>query len=325
MSGTLNVLVPSGGSHGISAITASAGTGAAGVEGKNTGAGYGVQAGSTVNHGIHAWTSSTTAGIAGVYGWAGNKTSIALNQEVGIKGEAADGIGVAGTSNNSMGMYAYSKNSRGFEADGYDIGMFAYAFAPSPTNSYSLYAYNTSTSGYAGYFSGRAHVTGNLSVGGTKPFRIDHPLDPANKYLYHFAVESPEVRNLYQGNVVLDANGKAAVTLPDYFDALNADAEFNNQLTCVGGYAPVYIAQEVSGNQFVIGGGTEGLKVSWQVTAIRNDPYLRDHPVQAEVDKSGEEAGKYQYPEGYVQPASLGQNDEAQHPDGGERSVTAQD
>jgi hypothetical protein len=316
MNGTLSVIVPSGGSHGISSTTASTASGAAGVEGKNTGAGYGVQAGSAVNHGIHAWTSSTTAGIAGVFGWAGNKTNIPLNQELGVKGEAADGIGVAGTSNSSMGVYAYSKNSRAFEADGYDVGMYGYAFAPSPNSSYSVYGYNSSTSGYAGYFAGRVNVTGNFSVGGTKAFRIDHPLDPANEYLYHFAVESPEVRNLYQGNTVLDANGEAVVTLPDYFDALNADTEFNYQLTCIGGYADIYIAQEISGNQFKIAGGTSGLKVSWQVTAIRDDPYLHDYPVQAEVEKKGDEKGKYQYPEGYGQPESMAiANEQAQAPE----------
>jgi hypothetical protein len=112
------------------------------------------------------------------------------------------------------------------------------------------------------------------------------------------------VRNLYQGNAILDANGEAVVTLPDYFDALNADKEFNYQLTCIGGYAPVYIAEKIAGNRFKIAGGASGLEVSWQVTAIRNDPYLRDHPVQAEVVKSAAEKGTYQYPEGYGQPAT---------------------
>ena len=35
----------------------------------------------------------------------------------------------------------------------------------------------------------------------TKAFVIDHPLDPANKYLSHCSVESPDVMNLYNGNV----------------------------------------------------------------------------------------------------------------------------
>ena len=63
------------------------------------------------------------------------------------------------------------------------------------------------------------------------------------------------MRNQYEGMVTLDQNGRAVVQLPDYFDALNADEGIHYQLTCVGGYAPVYIAQEVDGNQFSIAGG----------------------------------------------------------------------
>ena len=48
-----------------------------------------------------------------------------------------------------------------------------------------------------------------LVTGPNKPFVIDHPLDPANKYLYHASVESPDVMNIYNGNVVTDANGRA--------------------------------------------------------------------------------------------------------------------
>ncbi|MCX6032815.1 MAG: hypothetical protein NT169_26460 [Chloroflexi bacterium] len=202
----------------------------------------------------------------------------------------ASGASAVEAKNNGIGkgLYASSKESNAIEAEGANRGIQAKG------------------ANYAGYFLGNVHITGTLSTGGTKPFRIDHPLDPANKYLYHFAVESPEVRNLYQGNAALDAAGQAVVTLPDYFDALNADAEFNYQLTCIGGFAPVYIAEKVSGNQFKIAGGVSGLEVSWQVTAIRNDPYLRDHPVQAEVIKNSDEKGTYQYPEGYGQPETAG-------------------
>jgi hypothetical protein len=47
-------------------------------------------------------------------------------------------------------------------------------------------------------------------------FKIDHPLDPENKYLSHSFVESPDMMNIYNGNVVTDASGYATVTLPDY-------------------------------------------------------------------------------------------------------------
>src|SRR5262245_52630645 len=43
---------------------------------------------------------------------------------------------------------------------------------------------------------------------------IDHPLDPENKYLYHASVESPDMMNIYNGNVVFDDHGEAVVICP---------------------------------------------------------------------------------------------------------------
>ena len=47
------------------------------------------------------------------------------------------------------------------------------------------------------------------------------------------------------------------------------------------------------------GGGTAGLKVSWQVTEVRHDPYAEDKRIEVEEDKAPEERGYYMYPEGY--------------------------
>src|SRR5262249_49947693 len=121
------------------------------------------------------------------------------------------------------------------------------------TNSYAIYS-----AGGNIHFSGNLDVTGTVSKGAGS-FKIDHPLDPENKYLYHSFVESPDMMNLYNGNAVLDANGEATITLPDWFEALNRD--FRYQLTCIGGFAPVYVAQEIAGNRFRIAGGKTGQKV----------------------------------------------------------------
>jgi hypothetical protein len=164
--------------------------------------------------------------------------------------------------------------------------------------------YGASTTGYAGYFAGNVRTVGTLTVtgniyGAAKYFLIDHPLDPANKYLVHTSVESPDMKNVYDGVAVLDKNGEALVTLPDWFEALNRD--FRYQLTCIGGYAPVYIAEEVHHNTFKIAGGKPGLKVSWQITGIRQDPWANDNRVPVESDKPASERGTYLYPEGYGQ------------------------
>jgi trimeric autotransporter adhesin len=134
-------------------------------------------------------------------------------------------------------------------------------------------------------------------------FKIDHPLDPAHKYLQHSFVESPDMKNIYDGDVVLDADGKATVSLPEWFQALNRD--FHYQLTCVGGYAPVYVATKVANNQFSIAGGTPGLEVSWQITGIRKDAWAEKNRIPVESEKSSEEQGTYLYPEGFDKAQSL--------------------
>jgi hypothetical protein len=142
---------------------------------------------------------------------------------------------------------------------------------------------------------GNLAVAGALNVTGAKHFKIDHPLDPANKYLYHASVESPDMMNIYNGTTVLDTKGEAEIKLPDWFEALNRD--FRYQLSCVGGFAPVYVAKEIENNTFRIAGGTSGLKVSWQVTGVRHDAYAEAHPSPVEVEKPAGERGHYLHPE----------------------------
>ena len=135
----------------------------------------------------------------------------------------------------------------------------------------------------------------------TKDFKMDHPLDPANKYLFHASVESSEMKNIYDGLVTTDARGEATVKLPDWFEVLNAD--FRYQLTAIGQPSPgLYIAREISGGSFQIAGGLPGTKVSWQVTGVRQDPYAKAHPLIVEQEKEDRLKGFYIQPELYGQP-----------------------
>jgi len=142
---------------------------------------------------------------------------------------------------------------------------------------------------------GNVNIPGNLSKGGGS-FKIDHPLDPANKYLYHSFVESPDMMNIYNGVATLDARGAVWITLPDYFGALNRD--FRYQLTSMGRPQPeLYIAKEISGSRFRIAGGKPGGRVSWQVTGIRQDAYANAHRIPVEEDKPAQDQGHYLHPE----------------------------
>jgi hypothetical protein len=197
---------------------------------------------------------------------------------------------VYGSSSASAGVFGFSPSY---------AGVYAITFSGDAVRGEC-----TESSGYAGHFYGQVAITGNLSKGGGS-FKIDHPLDPENKYLSHSFVESPDMMNVYNGNVTLSVDGTATVELPEWFEALNKD--FRYQLTAIGAPGPdLYIADEVTNNRFTIAGGIAGMKVSWQVTGIRQDAYAQAHRIVVEQDKAEKERGKYLYPKEHGQPEERG-------------------
>jgi hypothetical protein len=117
----------------------------------------------------------------------------------------------------------------------------------------------------------------------------------ANKFLYHSFVESPDMMNVYNGNVITGQRGLAIVALPDYFGALNRD--FRYQLTVIGQFAQAIIARKIANNRFVIRINKPDVEVSWQVTGIRQDAYANAHRIPVEEDKPPQEQGRYLHPE----------------------------
>jgi len=149
-----------------------------------------------------------------------------------------------------------------------------YADTAGADNSFAVGNRSVVPSGYSNSaaFNGQTATASNQLRCGTLSktggsFTIDHPLDPYNKILNHYFVEGPEMLNIYRGSAILDANGRAEVKLPDYFSTLNRNAHI--QLTGVG-TSDVYVAEDIKGNTFVIG-GKPGTKVYWQVTGERAD------------------------------------------------------
>jgi hypothetical protein len=127
-----------------------------------------------------------------------------------------------------------------------------------------------------------------------KGFKIDHPLDPENRNLYHWCVESPDIMNIYNGNVTTDVDGKATVVLPEYFEALNGD--FRYQLTVIGKASLATVEREIENNTFTIRTDMPDVKVSWQVTGRRQDPAIRANPLPVEEEKREAERGFVAYP-----------------------------
>ncbi len=101
--------------------------------------------------------------------------------------------------------------------------------------------------------------------------------------------------NVYNGNVTTDGSGHAIVTLPDWFQSLNSD--FRYQLTTIGQPAHAWVATEVSNNAFTIRTDKPNVKVSWQVTGIRQDAWANANRIPVEVDKPQADQGHYLHPE----------------------------
>ena len=157
---------------------------------------------------------------------------------------------------------------------------------------------------------GVASIVGALSKG-SGTFVIDHPLDPKNKLLYHSFVESPDVKNIYDGITTLDESGKATVELPTYFLSLNTD--FRYLATAIGEPMPdLHLSVEIRRRYlglygepvFTISGGAPNGRISWQVTGIRHDPYIEARPIIPEVEKGPDQivdVGEYICEECYAQ------------------------
>jgi len=261
---------------------------------------YGVSTGSN-GLGVHGVANSgaASAGVegestsgTGVYG-SGYEGVAGFGTYRGVDGASATGNGVYGQTSGGFGHAGIYGTDFGTDGAG------VYGTADFGPNAVGVRGH--SSSGYAGYFDGTVHVEGTFSAS-AKNFKIDDPLDPANKYLYHASVESPDMMDIYNGNVTTDANGEAIVQLPDYFEALNKD--FRYQLTTIGQHADAWIAGKIKENHFSIQTDKPNVEVSWQVTGIRHDPYADNNRSPVEQDKGAEDKGKYLYPEGYGQPQS---------------------
>ena len=220
----------------------------------------------------------------GVWAFGGNEPDFGMQQ--GLNGLRAGGGFSTGTDTGGIGAWLFGGDS---DAGTTGEGLLVWTGES-----------NSGPTGLAADFEGDVFVDGTLSAN-TKEFKIDHPLDPANKYLVHASVESSEMMNIYSGNVTTDELGLATVTLPDWFQAENTN--FRYQLTVVDErFAQAIVSKRIENNQFTIHTNATNVQVSWQITAVRQDAYAKAHPMVVEQLKGDKERGFYQHPELYGQP-----------------------
>lgn len=277
-----NASAVSGTTYGVIGQSSSAtGHGVAGLALEGTGMNRGVlaQSNSGLGYGLLARNN----------GQSGTGVGVAVRAESNLESATVMEVRSTGTSH-VWGVDAVVPGS----------GSFSYAVHARVTDSSgsgtAIYGQATGGSQFAGQFIGNVGISGTLSKGGGS-FKIDHPLDPENKYLYHSFVESPDMMNIYNGNVETDAEGMAVVTMPDWFESLNR--EFRYQLTVLGSWARAMVAEEISGNQFVIRTDEPFTRVSWQVTGVRQDRWAEANRIPVEQEKPKHEQGKYLHPKAW--------------------------
>jgi hypothetical protein len=257
------------------------------VDIRQSGSARAVYASSLAGNAVYAINSSATnSAIYAVNQGTGNAIKAISFSDYAIFGQCNISYGVAGlTGRSSSGGYPAGVHGNYEPGDGdFTQGGGVYGRA-------GLDSQNR-VRGYGVVANG-----GLLVVGTGKAFGIDHPLDPANRFLFHWCAEGPEPLNVYSGTAVIGDDGTAVVRLPDYFEAINKDPRY--QVTPIGSPAMLYIAEEVKDNRFVIGGGKPGMRVSWCVQGVRNDIALRVNPPQVDVEKPDELKNRYFTPHLY--------------------------
>ena len=251
------------------------------------------------------------ADIFGVFGTSAGSSGLGSTIPCGVLGDSGSGVGVIGRSGSNAGIIGSSDSNDGLAG----LSNTGNGVEGISTTGAAIRGRALIGSGLAGVFDGPVTVNGDLTVQGTvnannansavKQFRIDHPLDPANKYLVHTSIESPDMKNIYDGVAVLDSAGEALVELPQWFEVLNQ--QFRYQLTPLGAPGPnLHIKERIHGTRFKIAGGEPGMEVSWQVTGIRHDLYANAHRSPVEEEKTEGERGYYLHPELYGQPPERG-------------------
>lgn len=322
-SGPVTINGSGAGAGNIGLLISHSGTGTAGLGINFTGTGNAIQAQSSnaanTFSTIQATTNSSTANNSAVFGQSTGTARAIVGEipstasaDVAVRGNnlrTAGGIGVEGLGFNGVSGQTNYRAGYGVFGENYDqIGpLTENSVGVGGVGYIGVIGQSSDPLNGAGIASlDNAIILGDLTVSGAKNFRIDHPLDPENKYLTHFSIESDEVLNIYRGTIAFDEAGNAVVQLPEWFDAVNMNPSY--QLTPIGGYAPIYIAEKIQNGRFVISGGQAGMEVSWAVYAERNDAYFQQHPEArtVEEEKAEREKGNYLRPDLYGQPADKG-------------------
>ncbi|MBS1712738.1 MAG: hypothetical protein JST30_00225 [Armatimonadetes bacterium] len=281
------------GFNGMYVRTAATGKPFYGYSHNGTISGYTYMDGATGEWRLHIGSNDAVSvnseGNVAIIGSPSTSTALKIS-EIGDNPVGIDTTSYGGGVNARYGIKSRGSSSSGIQS----YGLHAEADGTGVNRAIVGYVAGGSPSDYAFY------GIGNLTTTGTKSFEIDHPLDPANKFLRHYCAEGSEPRNIYQGRATTDANGYAWVRLPDYYASINRDPEYNLTVIDSGDdFVLAKVSREVVGNRFQIRTSRPRVVVSWEVKAVRNDLWIQKHGIPVEIQKDVHERGKYVRPELY--------------------------
>ena len=169
----------SGFANGVVGQTAS--PGGAGV--------YAVNLASSGGVGVNGTANATSGSAVGVLGQSASTSGQGVNGYASApSGNTVAIVGGVGSPNGVAGQFVAHAGA-GLVLQGLSGSNYTQVFTVDASGN--------------GYFGGNLNVTGNLTKG-SGWFKIDHPLDPENKYLSHSFVESPDMMDVYNGNVITD-------------------------------------------------------------------------------------------------------------------------
>jgi hypothetical protein len=299
---------------GTGGLVSGIGLEATGTMPANTATQSAVRAGISGTFPILSWTNSGAPADARIYDLLVDTSGNLLGRMVNDSGSPTNWLIVSRTGNTpTTATIAADVQANGKLQAGSALTMYTYAgsfaaagqatcrvnttgdmsFSPGYTNTGLDFGidstFQTDKSGVYRFWSGNggsgnnAILTidraGNLSATGgitasSKSFKIPHPTDPT-KYLIHGSLEGPEYGVYYRGEGET-ANGKATITLPDYFEALTMPDQRTIQLTVrVDDDNPVFGGQLAAGRvkdgKFTVYSTDPAAKFYWEVKAVRRD------------------------------------------------------
>lgn len=115
---------------------------------------------------------------------------------------------------------------------------------------------------------GGVTITGNLTVTGVKNFAMIDPVEPS-RAIYYTALEGPEAGTYFRGSAKT-VSGEATIVLPDTFANVTERERLTVQLTPVGGWGQLYVAEKTPGKLVIrIANGGDDLEFDYLVQGVR--------------------------------------------------------